>query len=104
MFMVSIDGKKVLYTPEAYSAAKDIDTVWPDLKRLELKPWQGYKVKADSDDSMRATLKGKVIIQAPYGGRAEVSELKLFREKLGTPWKVYPAEVERTFKTLKRLK
>jgi hypothetical protein len=102
---VSIDGKTVLLatTTTAWAIGADVDTVWRNLKRVELQPWQlKNKVEADTDDPLRATLKGKVIIQADVGGhfgeRAEVSELKLVREKDNAPWKIAPAEVERTFK------
>jgi hypothetical protein len=58
------------------------------------------------DNPLQATLKGKVIIELKYGGqswgRAEVSELKLAREKNNARWKVAPAEVERTFKIRKK--
>ena len=73
--------------------------MWRYLKRLELRPVKGSKGEPDSDDPLRATLKGKLTIESRYGGLAEVSELKLVREKDNAPWKVAPAEVERTFKS-----
>jgi len=96
-FEVSIDGKVVLETSTG-DEGEDADTVWRYLKKLELRPVKGYKLEADGGEPLKATLKGKVVIDAPYGGRAEVQELKLVREKDGAPWKVAPAEIERTFK------
>jgi hypothetical protein len=94
---VSIDGKVVLETSTG-DEGEDADTVWRYLKHLELRPVKGYKVKPDGGEPLKATLKGKVVIDALYGGRAEVQDLKLVREKDGAPWKVAPAEIERTFK------
>ena len=98
-FTVSIGGKDVLETSTGDDGRQDADTVWRYLKRLELRPVKGSKVEPDSDDPLRATLKGKLTIESRYGGLAEVSELKLVREKDNAPWKVAPAEVERTFKS-----
>ncbi len=102
-FDVSIGGTVVLETSTG-DTGEDADTVWRYLERLALRPVKGYSVKADNDDPLKATLTGKVVIDAPYGGRAEVQELKLVREKKGAPWKVAPAEVERTFKVRTRPK
>ena len=72
---------------------------WAFLDEVSRLRSQGIKVEPDSDDPLRATLKGKLTIESRYGGLAEVSELKLVREKDNAPWKVAPAEVERTFKS-----
>lgn len=96
-FEVSINGRVVLEASTG-DEGKDADTVWRYLKQLELRPVKGYKLEPDGGEPWKATLKGKVVINAPYGGRAEIQELKLVREKDGAPWKVAPAEVERTFK------
>jgi hypothetical protein len=69
---------------------------------LYVVPINRYKVEAESDDPLHATLKDKVRIEVKYDGhpwgRAEVSELKLVRERVKARWKVDPAEVDRTFK------
>ena len=96
-FEVLIDGKAVLETSKG-DEGEDADTVWRYLKDLKLRPVKGYRLEADGDDPLKATLKGKVVIDAQYGGRAEVKELKLVREKNSEPWRIAPAEVERTFK------
>jgi len=97
-FEIAIDGKVVLATSTG-DHGEVADTVWRYLKRLELGPVKGYKVETDSDDPLRATLKGKVVIETFEGGRAEVAELKLVRERDSARWKIDPAEVERTFKS-----
>jgi hypothetical protein len=97
-FHVFVDGKLVLETSTGDEGA-DADTVWRYLKGLELRPVKEYKVEADKGDPLKATLTGKVVIDARYGGRAEVKELALVRDKPGKLWKIAPEEVERTFKT-----
>jgi hypothetical protein len=96
-FTVSIDGKVVLEARRIDTRQQNADTVWRYVDRLELRPVRMYKVEADGDDPLRATLKGKVVIQTVYGGRAQVSRLELVRDKKDAPWKLAPAEVERTF-------
>jgi len=48
---------------------------------------------------LRATLKGKVVIEADYGGRAEVAELEARPGRDNARWTIDPTEVERTFKS-----
>jgi hypothetical protein len=98
---VSIDGKPVLLNAPTspWAVGGDADAVWRNLGRVELRPFQQTRVEADRDDPLRATLRGKVVIQAGSGGRAEVSELKLVREGGTARWKIDPAEFERTLKT-----
>lgn len=97
-FEIIVDRNVVLDTSTG-DHAEDADTVWGYLKDLKLRPVKAHRVDPDRGDPLRATLKGKVIIQVDAGGRAEVSELKLVREKEDAPWKIAPAEVERTFKS-----
>jgi hypothetical protein len=94
-FSISIDGKAVLET--STSDGEDADALWRHLKQLQLRPVKGYNVQPD-DDPLKATLKGKVVIQAAEGGRAEVAELKLVRESEDAAWKIAPGEVEPTLK------
>jgi hypothetical protein len=101
---------------------QDADSVWRYLHELKLRPVKiepvgqrvlvrgryvtrttnrpvkEYKVEPERDSPLQATLKGKAIIHSPYGGRAEVSELKLVRELEDGAWKIAPDEVERTCK------
>jgi hypothetical protein len=97
---VSINRRFVLY--RFTYTSQDADTAWRDMKQLDLWPYQSSKIKADSGDPLRATLRGKVTIDAGNAGRAEVSELKLVREKVNALWKIDPAEVERTFKSRRK--
>jgi hypothetical protein len=76
--------------------------VWRYLKRLGLRPANGYEVKPDGKDSRQATLKGKVRIYAPYGGDVMVDELKLIRNGPNDKWRVDPEEVDRTLKIRKK--
>jgi len=52
---------------------------------------------------LRATIAGNVIIKLTYDdqpwGRAEVSELRLVRDRVRGRWRIDPSVVERTFKT-----
>ncbi len=41
-------------------------------------------------------LKGKVVVASDVGGRAEVAQLQLVRDKESDPWSVAASEVERT--------
>src|SRR5260221_10465395 len=97
------DGKKVVMDASNWAKGEDADAVWRNLKQVELRPFQQNKVAADTDNPLRATLKGKVSIRVNVGGnagdQADVSELKLVREKNNARWKIDPAEVERTFKS-----
>jgi hypothetical protein len=75
--------------------------VWRNLDRVELRPFlPRTKVQADTADPLRATLTGKVSIVADVGGNskwAEVSGLKLVRDNVSAPWRIDPADAERTF-------
>jgi hypothetical protein len=96
---VSIDGKRVLESSAGDSGRQDADTVWRYLKNRNLRPVSGFRVEPDRDNRLRATLKGNVIIDVAYAGRAEDSELKLIRAEEDAPWQIAPAEVERTFRS-----
>jgi hypothetical protein len=107
VFVVSIDGNEQLATglqTRSGPLADDPNNVWQDLKRLKIVPIQRYVVAPDENNPLHATLKGtpkgNVVIELKYdgqpSGRADVSELKLVRERPNAPWKVDPAEVERT--------
>lgn len=75
------------------------DQVWQYLKQAKLQPIGGFVVEPDRENPLRATLKGDVVIDVGYGGRAEVSELTLTRAQADAPWQIDAAEVERTLKT-----
>jgi len=96
---VSIDGKVVIKSGRWDNGRVGADAVWRYLKDLKLQPIGGLGIEPDREDSLRATLKGDVVIDVRYGGRAEVSELKLIRVQEDEPWQIAPAEVERTLKS-----
>jgi hypothetical protein len=104
-FSVSVDGKAVMWTDlqaALGSNDEDADSVWPNLKRLQLRPINRYKLDADAGNPLSATLKGKLSIEEYYaghdGGRAEITELKLVRDSEKARWRIAPGEVERTAK------
>jgi hypothetical protein len=94
-YQVMLDGKPVLQAGGGDNGG-DADAIWRKLKGLKLQPVQGFKVVADRADPLRATLKGKVVIQELYGGRAESDELQLVRDQKEAQWTIAPAEVDRT--------
>ncbi len=96
---VSIGGKVVIKSGRWDNGRVGADTVWRHLNELKLQPISGFSVEADREDSLRATLKGDVVVDVRYGGRAEVTELKLIRANEDAPWQIAPAEVERTLRS-----
>ena len=101
-YEVSMDGKVVMKTSTWDNGHPDADSVW--------RVWMVYcskKSKALRRSQMQmtryATLKGNVVIQTAYGGRAEVTQLQLVKESEFAPWKIDPAEVERTLKSRHKL-
>jgi hypothetical protein len=95
---VSLNGKAVLKAGWGDDGLPDADTVWRYLKQAKFQPVGGFRLETDRDGALEATLKGGVVVDVAYAGRAEVSELQLVRAKENAPWQVAPAEVERTFK------
>ena len=96
---VSIGGKVVIKSGGWDNGRADADTVWRYLKDLKLQPMSGFGVEPDREDPLRATLKGDVVIDVRYGGRAEITELNLIRANEDVPWQIAPAEVERTLRS-----
>jgi hypothetical protein len=97
-YQISLDGKPVLETSGGDNGNSDADAIWSKLKGSKLRPVRGFKVAADANDPFRATLKGKVVVEELYGGRAETDELPLVREKANDSWTIAPAEIDRTLK------
>ena len=102
-YEVSMDGKVVMKTSTWDNGHPDADSVWRGLDGLLFKEVKGFEAQPDADDALRATLKGNVVIQTAYGGRAEVTQLQLVKESEFAPWKIDPAEVERTLKSRHKL-
>jgi hypothetical protein len=99
-FQVSVDGKVVMQMSTGDNGSPDADAVWRELTRLELKEVNGFEVQPNRDNELRATLKGNVVVECVYAGRADLRELQLVKESEFAPWKIDPADVERTFKTV----
>ncbi len=102
-FQVSVDGKVVMTTSTGDDGHPGGDAVWRELSRLPLEEVKGFEVQPDADDELRATLKGHIVIESSYAGRAEVQQLKLVKESKLAPWQIEPAEVERTLKSRHKL-
>ncbi|HEV8071840.1 MAG TPA: hypothetical protein VGP76_29270 [Planctomycetaceae bacterium] len=96
---ITVDGRPALKGGTGDNGNADPDVVWRYLKNAKLQPIGDYRVERDSQDPLRATLTGKIILEVSYAGRADLSELKLIRGDEGGTWKVAPDEIERTFKT-----
>jgi hypothetical protein len=101
-FGISINNKPTYWTvlrTRTGKTADNPDNVWRELKQQTI---YGRKIAANQDDPLRATLTGSVVIKLSYAGqswgRAEVSDLKLHRDRANALWKLEPAEVERTLK------
>src|SRR5205085_12448241 len=80
-FSISLDGKVVLSASAGDSGRQDADGVWQYLERLDLHPVNGYAVEPNAENPLQATLKGKVIVQSVYGGRAVIAHLQLRSEE-----------------------
>jgi hypothetical protein len=97
-FAVYLDKRMVL-TASTGDEGQDADTVWGYLKTLPLKPVDGFVIKPDPRNPLRATLRGTALIFAPYGGAAEVRSLGLVRKSAdSTEWTVEPRIVESSAK------
>lgn len=95
---VSIDGKVVMKASSGDNGNQGPDIVWDYLKKAKFAPTNGFQVEPNRDDPLRATLTGNVVLVVAYGGRADLSELKLVRAAKDGPWQIAPEEIERTFK------
>jgi hypothetical protein len=96
---ISINGKVVMKTGSGDNGNPGPDVVWRYLNKVRLEPSNGFSLEPDRDDPLHATLTGNVVLDVSYGGRADLSQLKLVRAAEDGPWQVAPAEIERTFKS-----
>jgi hypothetical protein len=100
-FEILIDGKVVLEAIRL-DEGQNPDIAWGYLNTLQFEPQNGFTVPANTDDPLKARLKGKVRIFCRYGGDVSVDELVLVRDKKeNTKWKLDTKEVERTMKLRK---
>jgi hypothetical protein len=96
---VSVDGKVVIKAGWGDNGEPDADTVWRYLQNIKLQPADAAHIEAERENPLQGALRGDVIINVGYGGRAEVSTLKFVRATENAPWQIAPADVERTFQT-----
>jgi hypothetical protein len=94
---ISVDGKVVMTSGWGDDGHPGADAVWRYLRQAKFTPPRNSQIEPDPSDASTATLKGRVVLDVAYGGRADVSELKLVRAADGS-WQVAPEEIERTFK------
>jgi hypothetical protein len=103
VFVVSVDGKPELSTGllsrRGVASPDDRELVWKSLKTSPLFPITRFKITADADDPLRATLEGRLTIELQYNhqswGRVQDSALKLVRKTPKTRWTLDPAEAKR---------
>lgn len=103
LFVVSIDGKQKLssglVSRRGSASPDDRERVWATLKSTPLIPITHFKIAADADDPLRATLDASSTIELQYNrqswGRAEVPALKLVRKSPKARWTLDPAEAKR---------
>lgn len=96
---VSIDGKVVMNASWGDSGNAGPDIVWDYLTNAKFQPTNGFSVEPDRENPLRATLTGNVVLNVSYGGRADLSELKLVRTAENGPWQIPQEEIDRTYKT-----
>jgi hypothetical protein len=103
VFVVSVDGKPALSTGllsrRGVASPDDRELVWASLKSSPLVPITRFKITADADDPLRATLEGRLTIELKYNrqawGLAQVSALKLVRKTAKARWTLDPADAKR---------
>jgi hypothetical protein len=103
LFVVSVNNKHELSTGllsrRGVAAPDDRQLVWNTLKTSPLIPITRFKIAADADDPLRATLEGDLAIELEYNrqswGRASVSSLKLVRKTPKARWTIDPADAKR---------
>ncbi len=74
--------------------------VWRYLTTRPLKPAVGVTIVADPADPLKATIKGKILVEVRYGGKAEVNELHLDRPAANVEWTVAFDDVEAMAKSI----
>lgn len=92
---VELDGKPVLTSITGDNGTPPPEVVWRYLKTYPFIPVRAANIKADPDNPLRLTLKGKITVDVPYGGKAEVGELKLQRKTEKEGWRIDESDVEK---------
>lgn len=97
---IEVDGKPLLTTITGDNGTQPPEVVWRYLARYPLVPVRGASVEADPNNPLRLTLKGKVVVDVPYGGKAEVPELRLQRKAAKEGWRIDEQDVEAMAKSI----
>ncbi len=92
---IEVDGKQHLSKHTYDNGSPPAAAVWRYLSSTELEPVAGATIPVDPVDPLRATLRGKIVIEVRYGGKAEVAELRLVRRSPEAGWVVDSDDVER---------
>jgi hypothetical protein len=92
---ITVNGHAILKGGINANADADPDALWRHLQNVNLQPIADYRIEPDPQDRSRSTLAGQIVLEVSYAGRAEISELKLVRDRFAN-WKVAPDDVERT--------
>jgi hypothetical protein len=88
-------GRVVLLASTGDNGKAGPDTVWGYLKRLRFGDGRSVLIQPDPDNPLRATLEGKVKVGIDYGGEAEVTKLRLIRDKkTDFRWRIDPKQVD----------
>jgi hypothetical protein len=91
---IELDGKSLLTAITGDNGQQPPEVVWRYLTKYPFLPVKGVKVEPDADNPLRLTLKGKVVVDVPYGGKAQVAELHLQRKTAKDGWRVVEHDVE----------
>jgi hypothetical protein len=97
---ISVDGKTWLTASTYDNGSPPPASVWRELSTRGLEPADGVTISPDPTDTLRTTLRGKIVIDVRYAGKAEVNELRLVRAGPTAGWTVDPDEVERMAKQI----
>jgi hypothetical protein len=98
---ISVDGKPFLAGRNGDSGYPSKAVVWRYFEHIPLRPAQGVIVNPDADNPKRATIKGKIKLEARYGGTAEVDELHLVRTDASKDeWTVDRDDVQKLAETI----
>jgi hypothetical protein len=98
--VIEVDGKPYLGGAAGDSGHPSNAAVWRYLAVRELEPREGVTITPDPADPLKATLRGKIVVDVRYGGKAEVEELRLVRRSPDAGWTVAEDDVERMAKDI----
>jgi hypothetical protein len=93
---ITVDGRVYLRGQYSEIGSSPPAAVWWYCSTTQLQPQEGVRITPDPADPLRATLRGKIVLDVENGDKAEVKELRLVRnDAQSATWTVDPADVER---------